>query len=209
MVTVFRTEQKRALIVVAIVLHVRRTASKVTLRKALPQRKLRTYNLFRHLTQPSRDYHNTQILDNSGYFFANGLNLNSSFVTLRADGFYFNEVCGEPSNAQITLNAITDLNNVPAVNVNTLTHLEKARVEYLVPNGTSFSKAKEQALKEVLYTFSIDTTGTMPSSETEHCKFKCSRRHFNRYYLHTSSKKRKEFSDLMAILSPILEQTAS
>ena len=110
--------------------------------------------------------YNTQILDNSGYFFANGLNLNSSFVTLRADGFYFNEVCGEPSNAQITLNAITDLNNVPAVNVNTLTHLEKARVEYLVANGTSFSKAKEQALKEVLYTFNIDTTGTMPSSET-------------------------------------------
>ena len=94
--------------------------------KALPQRKLRTYNLFRHLTQPSRITYNTQILDNSGYFFANGLNLNSSFVTLRADGFYFNEVCGEPSNAQITLNAITDLNNVPAVNVNTLTHLEKS-----------------------------------------------------------------------------------
>ena len=69
--------------------------------------------------------YNTQIIDNSGYFFANGLNLASSFVTLRADGFYFNEVCGEPSNAQITLNAITDLNNVPAVNVNTLTHLEK------------------------------------------------------------------------------------
>lgn len=110
--------------------------------------------------------YNTQILDNSGYFFTNGLNLNSSFVTLRADGFYFNEVCGEPSNAQITLNAITDLNNVPVVNVNTLTHLEKARVEYLVANGMSFSKAKEQALKEILYTFSIDTSGIMPSSET-------------------------------------------
>ena len=110
--------------------------------------------------------YNTQILDNSGYFFTNGLNLASSFVTLRADGFYFNEVCGAPSNAQITLNAITDLNNVPAVNVNTLTHLEKNRVEYLVASGSSFAAAKSQALKEILSIFNVDTTGTMPMSET-------------------------------------------
>lgn len=110
--------------------------------------------------------YNTQILDNSGYFFATGLNLASSYVTLRADGFYFNEVCGAPSNAQITLNAITDLSMVPAVNVNTLTHLEKSRVEYLVANGTSFGAAKTQALKEILATFSVDTAGIMPRSET-------------------------------------------
>lgn len=110
--------------------------------------------------------YNTQILDNSGFFFSNGLNLASSYVALRADGFYFNEVCGEPSNAQITLNAVSDLNASPAVNINTLTHLEKARVEYLVANGASFSAAKERALKEILNVFSIDTSGVFPAPET-------------------------------------------
>lgn len=107
----------------------------------------------------------TQILDNSGYFFSNGLVLASPYVTLRADGFYFNEVCGEPSSAQITLNAITQLSNASIVNVNTLTHLEKSRVEYLVANGTDFPAAKEQALKEILYAFSVDTSNTFPNSE--------------------------------------------
>lgn len=107
----------------------------------------------------------TQILDNSGYFFSNGLVLSSPYVTLRADGFYFNEVCGKPSNAQITLNAITQLSTASIVNVNTLTHLEKSRVEYLVANGTSFPSAKEQALKEILYAFSVDTNNSFPNAE--------------------------------------------
>ena len=109
--------------------------------------------------------YNSQILDNSGYFFFSALNLPSSYVSLRADGFYFNEVCGNPSAAQITLNAVSNLSSVPAVNVNTLTHLEKARVEYLVANGTSFAQAKDQALKEILSIFNIDTTMAMPGAE--------------------------------------------
>lgn len=109
--------------------------------------------------------YNTQILDNSGYFFSNGLVLTSPYVTLRADGFYFNEVCGKPSSAQITLNAITQLSNASIVNVKTLTHLEKSRVEYLVASGTSFFSAKEQALKEILYAFSVDTSNSFPNAE--------------------------------------------
>ena len=109
--------------------------------------------------------YNSQIIDNSGYFFFSALNLPTPYVVLRADGFYFNEVCGNPSAAQITLNAVSNLGAVPAVNVNTLTHLEKARVEYLVSNGKSFAQAKEQALKEVLSIFNIDTTMAMPNAE--------------------------------------------
>ncbi|MEL0146497.1 MAG: hypothetical protein VW808_06170, partial [Schleiferiaceae bacterium] len=45
-----------------------------------------------------------QIIDNSGYFLFGSTNLASPYVALRADGFYFNEICGSPSNAQITLN---------------------------------------------------------------------------------------------------------
>ena len=106
-----------------------------------------------------------QILDNSGYFLFNSTNLASPYVALRADGFYFNEVCGSPSNAQITLNAVANVNAVPAVNVNTLTHLEKARVEYLIGSGLSFAQAKQQALQEILNIFSIDPSVSIPSSE--------------------------------------------
>ena len=106
-----------------------------------------------------------QILDNSGYFLFGSTNLASPYVALRADGFYFNEVCGSPSDAQITLNAVANVNAVPAVNVNTLTHLEKARVEYLVSNGSTFTQAKEQALQEILNIFNIDPSINIASAE--------------------------------------------
>lgn len=106
-----------------------------------------------------------QILDNSGYFLFGSTNLASPYVSLRADGFYFNEVCGSPSNAQITLNAVANVNSVPAVNVNTLTHLEKARVEYLVSNGSTFTQAKQQALQETLNIFNIDPSINIASAE--------------------------------------------
>ena len=60
-----------------------------------------------NLNQMGTTY-NTQILDNSGYFQYTANNLPSPYVALRADGFYFNEVCGTPSDAQITLNAVTN-----------------------------------------------------------------------------------------------------
>ena len=106
-----------------------------------------------------------QILDNSGYFLFGSTNLASPYVALRADGFYFNEVCGSPSNAQITLNAVANVNSVPAVNVNTLTHLEKARVEYLISSGSTFAQAKEQALQEILNIFNIDPSINIASAE--------------------------------------------
>jgi hypothetical protein len=108
---------------------------------------------------------NTQILDNSGYFGFNNLQLPFSFVSLRADGFYFNEVCGEQSAAQITLNAVLDLTSAGPANVNTITHLEKARIEYLVAGGMDFTSAKAKAMNEVLAIFEIDTTQNFPPSQ--------------------------------------------
>ena len=108
---------------------------------------------------------NTQILDNSGYFGFNNLQLPFSFISLRADGFYFNEVCGEQSAAQITLNAVLDLTSAGPANVNTITHLEKARIEYLVAGGMDFTSAKAKAMNEVLAIFEIDTTQNFPPSQ--------------------------------------------
>lgn len=107
----------------------------------------------------------TQILDNTGVFQFNNVALVSNYVTIRVDGFYFNEVCGGQSSSQITLNGIADISSNTSLNLNVLTHLEKARVEYLVGNGSSFSSAKQQAQNEILQIFEITPSGTVNSSE--------------------------------------------
>ena len=94
----------------------------------------------------------SQILDNQGKFELNQLVLNSRFIELRADGFYFNETLGRKSDAQLTLYALSDLSE-EAVNVNLLSHLEKQRIHYLMSEGAIFSQAKEQAQEEILDIF--------------------------------------------------------
>ncbi len=99
---------------------------------------------------------NTQILDNSGLFELSGIELISNYATTRVDGFYFNEVCGESSVSQITLNGIIDATDISSVNLNVLTHLEKSRVEYLIADGVDLKEAKKQAQNEILKIFNIE-----------------------------------------------------
>ncbi|MBW3545986.1 MAG: hypothetical protein KY428_10380, partial [Bacteroidetes bacterium] len=98
---------------------------------------------------------NTQIVDNKGSFQLNNVSLSSQFVELKADGFYFNEVSGNSSAAPLTLYALSDLSDKSSINVNVLSYLEKARVEYLIANGSKFPDAKKQAQREILAVFNI------------------------------------------------------
>jgi hypothetical protein len=98
---------------------------------------------------------NTQILDNTGLFELSNLSLLTSFTKLKADGFYFNEVSNKVSQSQLTLYAITDLSVNNSVNVNLMTTLEVARIEYLLSTGLDFGTAKTQAQSEVMRIFSI------------------------------------------------------
>lgn len=98
---------------------------------------------------------NTSITNNIGSFEINNIELSSQFVQFNAFGFYFNENTGNNSDAQITLNALSDLTDISSVNVNVLTHLEKSRVEYLVNKKLSFHEAKDSAQKEILAIFGI------------------------------------------------------
>ena len=108
------------------------------------------------LNQTGQTY-TSQIIDNSGAFEINGISLSSDYLSLRVDGFYFNEVCGEDSDSQITLNAISDINSDENININVLTHLEKARVEYLINNNSlTLVEAKSQAMFEILSIFNIN-----------------------------------------------------
>jgi hypothetical protein len=107
------------------------------------------------LNQTGRSY-STTIADNSGKFEQKNIELSSNYVSLKADGFYFNENIGDKSSAQLTLNAIADITDESSVNVNILTHLEKSRIEYLVnQKGYTFKDAKSQAIKDILNLFSI------------------------------------------------------
>jgi hypothetical protein len=112
------------------------------------------------LTQTGKTYF-TIIPDNSGSFELTDIELVSNYVELKADGFYFQEVGGAVSEAQITLYALADIADVSSANVNVLTHLEKPRVEYLVKQKKkTFSEAKQQAQKEVLAIFGFSQPKT-------------------------------------------------
>lgn len=122
------------------------------------------YDLQSDLSASGKSF-NAQITDNKGTFVLTNISLSSNYVGLRADGFYFNEVSGEQSAAQITLNALADISGKSGINVNVLTHLEKPRVEYLMQNGMSFADAKIQAQKEILNIFEISKTDIKASEE--------------------------------------------
>lgn len=117
------------------------------------------YDLYSDIS-PSGKSFNSSITDNNGTFHLNNITLSSSYAALRADGFYFNEISGKQSVAQITLNALVDLAGKNAINVNLLTHLEKARVEYLIKTGKSFSEAKTQTQNEILEIFGFQGSGS-------------------------------------------------
>ena len=107
------------------------------------------------LTQTGSTF-TSQIIDNTGAFEITGISLASNYAALRVDGYYFNEVCGEQSSSQITLNAISVISDDRNININVLTHLEKARVEYLMTNNSlTIDEAKSQAQSEVLAIFNI------------------------------------------------------
>jgi hypothetical protein len=118
--------------------------------------------LDKNLDQTGKTYFTT-ISDNLGSFEKKNIELVSGYVSLKADGYYFNEVSGETSTGQITLYALVDLVDVNSANVNVLTHLERARVEYLVQEESlNFIEAKKQARKEILdiFGFSIKELST-------------------------------------------------
>ncbi len=100
-----------------------------------------------NLVQTGKSF-TTTISSDDGSFSLNNLEMESKLALLSGSGFYFNEVLGQLSSAQITMQAIVDLTNKETVNINALTHITKARIETLVSNGMNFTDAKQQAESE-------------------------------------------------------------
>lgn len=119
----------------------------------------------RTLTQTGNSF-NGKILNDKGEFKINARMLVSQYVMLQAEGPYRNEVTGEYSDGELTLFAITDVNDRNIVNVNLLTHLEYERVVYLVTKQKmKVRAAKRQAQKEVFGLLNIDATGFSNSED--------------------------------------------
>lgn len=97
-----------------------------------------------------------RIKSDKGDFSISGINLVSPYALLEAKGYYRNEVSGKKSVSEITLNAVTNLENRDNVNVNLLTHLEYERVQGLVKKNVDIASAKEQAEKEIFTSFYVD-----------------------------------------------------
>ncbi len=108
------------------------------------------------LTQTGSSFY-TQIQNNEGRFEYGDLSLDTPYASFRVDGYYYNEVLGEQSEAQITLRGIEKISGENSFNINIISHLAKPRIEYLVTNeGLEFSQAKSQAYSEILDLFHID-----------------------------------------------------
>jgi hypothetical protein len=108
---------------------------------------------------PNGNTYNVSTEDNFGSFVLETL-IPTKYIEVISTGFYFNEISGSLSEANLTLRAIAETDKVLGCNVNILTSLAKKRIVYLVTTeGKTFTEAKIQAQNEILAVFSIDGTG--------------------------------------------------
>ena len=98
----------------------------------------------------------TETINNLGYYESPSV-ITNNFVEIISNGFFFNEVSGNVSNAQLTLRAVSSVSYSDTVNVNVLTSLTAKRIRYLLTNKKmQFDDAKKTAEQEVLKIFNIN-----------------------------------------------------
>jgi hypothetical protein len=117
-----------------------------------------------NLVETGRTF-NTTIVDDLGTFQISDIELESSFVKIKADGYFYNEIKGDLSDSRIILYAYVDLEAAgnQEINVNVLTSMESERVKYLVANGATFTDAKAQAKSEIYAIFGFSSSETTPA----------------------------------------------
>lgn len=102
------------------------------------------------------NHYEGKVQNDSGAYSVTFDEFDSPYAILEASGLFRNELTGAKTKSSVTLYAVTDLSERDSVNVNLLTHLEYARVLYLVTvKHMSFSEAKAQAEREVMAAFGI------------------------------------------------------
>lgn len=69
---------------------------------------------------PTGEVYQGTIDDHAGSFNLGTIKLNSPYALLTADGYYFNEVYGDLSDGQISMQSLVDLTENKQVNINIL-----------------------------------------------------------------------------------------
>lgn len=107
---------------------------------------------------PTGVNYKTTTNDDTGSFEMNS-KINSRFVEITAEGYYFNEVSGKISSSELTLRTISDLESSDKVNINLLTSLANDKLKSLIKAGGedyTFSQALLEAEKDVLDAFGLE-----------------------------------------------------
>ncbi|HIR95513.1 MAG TPA: leucine-rich repeat protein [Candidatus Coprenecus stercorigallinarum] len=104
---------------------------------------------------PTGQNYSTTTYDDFGAFSI-GSQIESRYVEIVANGYYYNEVAGSLSKSQITLRSISDLSEDGNTNINLLTTLESDRIRWLVTNeDMEVADARRQAEQEIYDVFHI------------------------------------------------------
>ena len=99
--------------------------------------------------------------DDFGSFELNST-ISTDYLEVISTGFYFNEVTGNLSDANLSLRVLCEVTDTAEINVNILTSLSKSRIEYLIlEEGKTFVQASQQAETEILSIFNINTSNLL------------------------------------------------
>lgn len=110
---------------------------------------------------PNGTIYETVTNDDFGSYSLNS-SINTKYIEVITQGFYFNEVSGSLSSANLTLRSLVKVNKETASNINILTTLSRDRIIYLVnEEGLTFDEAQIKAKQEVLSIFKITNTNNI------------------------------------------------
>ncbi len=112
--------------------------------------------------EPTGQTFNTQTVSDLGEFVANIDALGPA--SLQATGFYWNELTGQLSAANLTLRALYEITSATsqAAHLNIITHLAYGRIEVLRKQGLSHGAASAQAEQELRTALGIGVAGIDP-----------------------------------------------
>ncbi len=102
--------------------------------------------------QTGRVFTGTVDRDN-GSFALEKIELESPYVLVEANGYYWSELSGRKSNNSLKLKAVAHVEESSNININVGTHLTSSRILDLVDSGMDFDKAKVQAESELMKAF--------------------------------------------------------
>lgn len=114
--------------------------------------------------EPTGEVFTTQTINDLGEFSVNFKY--KGYVSLQGQGFYYNEVIGELSGANITLRAFYEVtaNGTQDAYINIVTHLTYNRVKNLISSGMDYPTAIAQAETELKDALAICPPGFDPGA---------------------------------------------